>query len=286
MKYPVGNVSSLVEVTYSKRSTNIRSDTNMLPIWIQYTMKYYSLLGFHSIPDSTFGGQLLRSMILFIQIGCCSWCSFWTFRAFVEEQTRMAFLDALNFFLYYLTCASTYWLILYDSYTKQNVEHSFWKNVIQISEKFYSRMTWTKWNFLSAFCGVLAVDCAMISFSLYRGNTTHIVDKMMHFTFVVIVDHWTFFYLLHLKVLAYQLQCIETELERHRTDGCPSLSKGQWIRENFRLVYEMADSITDAFGWSNVALQLLSFHSSVTFSNFIYRQAHQKFYNLDTSRFS
>lgn len=253
----------------------------MVPLWIDCVLKYYSLFGFYSSSCSKLSEKIFRSITSAVQLGCCIFCSVWVFVAFADEKTIMSFLDAINFFLYYLTCALTYWLILYDSYTNENIEIAFWSNFNRIGEQFYVPMKSTKWDFLCAFFWIILADLVCLSYSLYRENTTNIKDKFMHFTLIVVIDHRMFFYLLHLKVLAEQLRQIEAELQNH-----PSKVQCNLIATFYELVYEMSDIVNVAFGWSNLAIMLLSLHTSVTFSNFVYRQANQKFHNFDKSQWN
>lgn len=254
----------------------------MFPKWMNNILRYYSLFGFHFISCVKFGGKSTSALILLIQIGLCIWLSIWAFKAFVEEMTLITFLDAINFFLYYLTCASTYWLILYDSYTNQKILCAFWHNFIQISKKYSTQMDVNRWSFLNALIILLIIDSVMSGLAFYRALADS-SDNVAHYHYLVIFDQRTFFYLFHLKVITFQLQKIDSELQNflERKTQFPSFTKEQykWIRDYYRLISGMVDHMNNAFGVSNLALTLLNFHSAIAFSNFIYSQIHIKFFH-------
>lgn len=271
-------------------STSVQKCSKMCPKWIEYILKYYSLFGLHFIPNARFGGKSTSLLIYFIQIGLCIWCSFWAFKAFIEEQKLISFLDALNFFLYYLTSALTYWAILYDSYTKKDILRGFWQNFTEISQKCATQFDLNKWNFLFAFILLLVLDTIMSGLALYR-TFINSEDNVTHYHFLAIYDQRIFFYLLHVKIVTFQLQKIENELKYihqckgYLSENFVSLTENQfkWIRNYYRLINEMVDNMNNAFGISNLAITLLSFHSAITFSNFVYRQIYHSFYTLNSS---
>lgn len=259
-------------------------------MWIEYILKYYSLFGLHFIPNARFGGKSTSFFIYSFQMGLCFWCSIWAFKAFIVEQKVLSFLDAINFFLYYLTSALTYWAILYDSYTKKDILCGFWQNFIKISSSFSTQFDLNKWNFLIAFIILLLIDIIMSGLAFYR-SCINSEDYVAHYHFLVIYDQRILFYLLHMKIVIFQLQKIENELkciQQHKvylSVNFVSLTENQfkWIRHNYSMIREMVDNMNHAFGISNLAITLHSFHSAIAFSNFIYRQIHHSFYTFNSS---
>lgn len=138
--------------------------------WTENLLKYFSLFGFHSIALLSCCEKSMNLLIFAIQIVVCLFCTIRTFYAFIESKSIMSFLDAINFFLYYLSCAFTYWLIILDSYTNQTVEFAFWRHFYQFNERIKCRqIIFEKLNFLPVFffSTNFRCNCFHICFALW-----------------------------------------------------------------------------------------------------------------------
>lgn len=194
----------------------------------------------------------------------------------------MEFIDVLNFFLYYITSASLYWLIIIDSHISKREEQLFWESYNRINANFRPELNLNKQNYVLTLAILSFTDILLCILALIREIKTD-VGRIMHLTFLVVVDHRIFFYLLHLKVVSFQLTKIQAEItDIHRSGFLLSTNldvenRFKSIRKQYQLVYEMSEQINSVFGVSHLALITLSFHSSVTFLNFSYRLFHMKF---------
>lgn len=265
---------------------------------MEYLLKYCSLWGFHSIPTASVGGKSGAGVIFIVHVILCVWCSITTITTFVEERTYMEFIDSLNFFLYYITSASCYWFIIYDSRTKQRVEQKFWDIFRQINERFCFQTDFKIWDTLMAFVLIFTGDITvLITALIHKHSIGSPASVTMHCIFLSVFDHRIFFFLLHLKVITFQLKKIDSEFKHMRklktqSELMPMNKHEQhrlkWIRDYYKLVYEMTDNFNAIFGLSHLGLFLLTFHSSVVFLSFIYRQFLNKFtnYNAGLSIFS
>lgn len=258
----------------------------MCPNWIKYTLKYYSLFAFHFISVARFGGSVINSLIFLCQIAICAWCSFISFESFAVHMRLMAFLDALNFFIYFLTCALTYWLIIYDSYTNRSIQHKFWQIFIRIDKDYQNQCSFSDWHYLCALILRSAINIFLIMLAYFKENAIGPYEKIMNLIFLNIFDHRIFFYLLHMKVVAFELQKIEEKLKQNRTINFITKCQCKWFGNYYNSIYEMVDHMNNAFGWSNLAITLLNFISSVVFSNFIYSQFNHKFNKFDSGSLS
>lgn len=250
----------------------------MLPNWLKKALKYFRWWGFHVIPFENFGGNIKNWLILIFHIGLCTWCSFSAFNQFSRKQAFMEFIDALNFFLYYITSASLYWTILYDSYTTRNEQQMFWKIYARANERLRSELNLTKGNYFLIFSLLLAADLTACIMAIVREVKTD-PGRIMHLTFLCVVDHRIFFYLLHLKVISYELNKIKHEIKEmsENISNVPVNYRFRFFREQFDLVFGMTEHVNRIFGLSHLVLIMLGVHSSVTFSNFTYRLFQRKF---------
>lgn len=265
----------------------------MFPIWMKYLLKYFNCFGFHSLPVARVGGKSGSTVIFTLHIVLCIWCSISTFTSFLEEQTFMEFIDSLNFLLYYITSASCYWFIIYDSYTKQTFQQGFWDIFQRINEHFHSQADLKIWGSLMVFILIIIGDLTVLTISLVYTNSIGTPScVLMHCIFLSVFDHRIFFFLLHLNVIAFQLDKIDSKLKHMNKLAVQSqfvlfeinkheLHRLKWIQDYYKLVYEMTENMNAIFGVSHLGLFLLSFHSSVTFLNFIYRQFLNKFTNYN-----
>lgn len=267
----------LFPLTYEKNCTvsdhqRIEMDgtTNTLPKWINRYLTFYSLWGFHYMPIARTPAKYSTCICVF-QIVLCLWCSYTALHTFSEIATVMDFIDALNMLLYYMSCTIAYWCIIYDSLRKRKQQRAFWWNYAEISRKFGFQTDLPKRNFLVPSLLFTAADLLICVFGLIRDTTTSYTPKLMNSMFLLTFDHRILFYMLHLRLIAFQLKKIDDELTNI------TARKIKRARIYYGLVHEMTESLNGTFGISNLALFLLNLHSPVAFLNFFYRQLHAKF---------
>lgn len=184
----------------------------MFPKWLKFTLRYYCLWGFHCSTRNGFIEKLISIFIFLSHIGLCTWCSINLLRAFAEKLALMEYLDALNFHLYYIANVSTYWLILYDSYNNHNDQYVFWQIFRKIDIQLYSQSKIKKWTYLITLASIFTANISVVVFALVREVKSSYDLRLMHFIYLCMMDHRIFFYLLHLKIVAFQLKIIKMEI--------------------------------------------------------------------------
>lgn len=270
----------------------------MMPKWVSYYLFYYRLYGFYPKNSKNLGGQILNSVIFIGHIILCTWCSIRAVDTFMEEQSLMEFLDAFNFFTYYLNYGLLYWLIIYDSYANRTATQEFWYIFIRFNKQFCKRMNFQAGAYLISSIALTTFNLSMFAFTIICENSVgSTMSIIMHHIFINIFDKRMLFYILHLKVIAYELMVIELELTQLEKLNRYNRKKGEKkrlfmyeleekefkrIREYYGLVHEMASSMNTVFGWSHVTLVIMIFHTLVTYLNFAYGQIHKKFSNFDS----
>lgn len=180
----------------------------MTPSWIKYILQYFIFWGFQSTACTTMSDILFSCLIFVIHFSLCSWSSFRIVEAFAEKVTVMEFIDALNFLLYYISCASTYWMTLFDSYINRSDQYAFWKIFARINDQYPTQLMLKKSSYLITFLILLAGDFICVIFALIHEMNSGYGGRIMHFIFLISIDHRMFFYWLHLKVIAFRLQDI------------------------------------------------------------------------------
>lgn len=257
----------------------ISNQIKMSPKWMLRLRKYFHLMGFPSTLCGSVYEKTFNFIILAIHIGFGAWCSVCAFESFIDELALMELLDALNFFLYYTFSVVTYWIIIYDSHTKQRAENAFWTMFERSNDGVFSQCNVEMWSYLSPLICLLSADILSSIMAILFEQTSEFFTKIMTFTIIWIYDNRIFFYFLHLKVIAVQLRKIEIEIKRLQINF--TKKRLEWIRHHYKLLHGMCEMVNTTFGLSNLASLLLSFHCAVTFLNFIYRQMHRKFHRFN-----
>lgn len=242
----------------------------MSPKWIAYVLNYYMIWGFHSTSSSTIIEKCLSVSIFCLHFSLCTWCSYNYFESFFRILMLLDFLDVLNFMFYYVNCLVAYWFIIFDSYSKRKVQNTFWHIFQQINEHFVSLSEMNNWSCLAILIELTVADVLILLLSVIGDYLSCSGDKAMHFVFTCAIDHRVFFFLLHIKLIAFEMQRINAELmEMHERRFTQNLKK---TRDCYKLVYEMSENMNQIFGWSQLILIMLIYQSYVTFLNYTYRR--------------
>lgn len=194
----------------------VNMGVRVFPKWLWNILRYYSFWGFYLPISSTFGRKLTTFGIFLVQFILCFWSSFRIIEAFAEKRAVMEFIDALNFLLYYISCAFTYWIIIYDSYNNQSNERAFWKLFARNKRIFDMRQNFNERNYLITLILLVVGDCLIVIFALMREVVSEYGGRVMHFMFLCVIDHRIFFYLLHLKAIVFELRNIKIGMSKNR----------------------------------------------------------------------
>lgn len=248
--------------------------------WIYNILEYFSLWGFYSAIDGPFTGKAKNFIITICHICLLLFCMFFLFETITIKYSYLSFIDFLNFVLYHMSFILTYSLIIVESYITRNYEQAFWMDFIRING-FRSHTIYKQCNYLIGLTLLLVSDVFVILYSIIRAHMYESMgNNIFHLINLSLVDNRIFFYLLHLKVIEFHIGQINDAViqEQNRFER----SKIKWIRNYYQLVYEMSERVNSIFGWSQLAVILFTFHSSLTFLNFIYRQFRGQFTKMQS----
>lgn len=256
------------------------------PNCLAYILAYFSLYNFYTTPEEK---KLFRYLKLCIHISLAIWCTFISFQSFSELICLMERLDVLNFIIYYTNHSLTYWLIIYESYKYRADIRGFWNLLTQIDDQYFNQLTFKPQIYLLIVIVIPFIDVACNTFAIFNEQTSRTVQKIMFLIFINVSFNRLLFYLLHLKVIKFQLQRIQIELYRIKNSDRFNITNIQsntnfeckmrfkWIRNYYCIVHEMSQLVNSTFGWSQLAFVLLNSHCFITFINFFYRQMNLKF---------
>lgn len=250
----------------------------MFSKWISFVLKYCTFWGFYSPPCASLQSKLFSLSIFCLHFGLCTWCSLNYIKSFFHMQRLIEFLDVLNFLFYYVNCAIAYWFIIYDSYSKRKVQHAFWK----FFERINKDLTFPTNKIANCSCLPILIklsiaDILIFFLSIIGDNLSSSSDKIVHFIYTCVIDNRTFYFLLHMKLIAIELQKINARFPVfHQNKQSSEVMRNvidipmKKTRSYYQSVYEMCGNANQIFGWSQLTLIILCFQSFVTFLNYTY----------------
>lgn len=261
----------------------------MSPKWISFVLKYFSLFGIHSIASAKFGGKTFCFLIFLNQIFISVYSSFGKAKVYEIINSLLGTLDVLNILLYDISNILTFWLIVYDSYTKKNAQNGFWHIFRQINQQHNVDKCFVKWSFIIALVVLFILSSAHVIVTVIFNDIPDFgnMQVYVYFQLTFFFDHRMLFYYFHLNAIAYQLEKIQVELREMQkkmmnSDARHELSlKLRRIRKSYSLVSTMARHMNSIFGYSHLALVLHIYLSAVTVLNSIHHQYDRKFGKLN-----
>lgn len=254
------------------------SSEKMLPKWIIAIFKFYSLWGFHSMPYLRIGENHIKIFILIIHIVLCIWCTINVLNTFSKLLAFFEFIDALNVYVYSTVCAFTHCLIIYDSIANQKAQNAFGQMILVSFERYSTKISIPKRCYLTTllFITISSFTFSISSIVFDKKHLSDFATKFIYYIYLNMFDCRMFFYLLHLKVIAFKLRTIETKLKKSNLND----TQLKWCRDNYRLTNEMCNILNEIFGWSHLILILLCFQSSITLLNSVYSQIQKKYLDV------
>lgn len=236
----------------------------MFSKWIRCILKYYTFCGFYYESSSIYE-KCVNIFIFSVHVIWCIWCTVLLTKYSAGQKLQLKFLDLLNSSLYAVSGILLYWFIIYDTIKNQRYLHNFWQIYAKIIEHINFQEDFQKWKYLSIFfsfifVGILFIVCAII----VSNDANHLV---LHYSIIHVVDNRVLFYLLHLFVIASLLQIIETKLKKCRFQRKINKNQLKWIRNSYKLIYELSNHVNKTFGLSHLLLILVSFLSLLTHLN-------------------
>lgn len=260
---------------------------NMFPKWITNVLKYYTLWGFYSISFYSIDRKYINLFAILINVSFYTWASFSFLDSFIQASNVVGILDALNMASYYICMIGTYWIIICDCISKRRFQHAFWKTCRQINENFIRQAHMNKSQILAILIIYSITDVIILLVSIHAERVTSAKSKVMHIFFVIVFDQRVSFFIFHTIVVEFQLKNINSELmviRKHRPiiegdsfDG----GRFKWIRDYYELVFHMSENVNEIFGWSHLALIMVTFFTFVTLLNSVYNLANETFSGIN-----
>lgn len=236
----------------------------MFPKWITFILTYYSLWGFCFILPAKYNKKSFMFVIIASHCALVTSSIYCVFKTFSPLLKHTGPLDVLNLLLYYIVSILSYLMIICDSYVNRVNQFEYWEKFSRIKEDFCAQINLRKWSYLIALVVLNVGNCS------YPGS-----DELMNLHSFCIIDNRMLFYVLHLKVISSQLWTIKTELNLiQHFDGY----RYKWIRGYYEIVHEMCNLVNSVFGFSNLAILMMIFHTALTFLNSLYLLIQKNFH--------
>lgn len=195
-------------------------------------------------------------------------------------QSTMEILDVLNVLAYNMSCISTHWLIIYDSYVHQNAQNLFGEIFIKVDEKSFLKTTTYKFSHLIPLSLLSFGDFSILVLS-YAYDLLNF-EQIVYGIFLAVTNNRQFFWLLHLNVVAIQLQNIKCKLKTMKKQN----KELKWVQVYLNSTYEMCNNINNIFGLSQLAMTFLSIQSTITMLNSAIRTTQKRYEFLNYGSFN
>lgn len=260
----------------------------MYPRWMQNLLLYFDFCGFCTQFRQGPNQQKIDFSILIVHVILATITTF-----FISLYLRRPVADTLgnlNDTLKFFVLVLGYWLSIFELYFKQKTQQQFWHLLRNIDRKFSSHQSFSFSKFLFKMRIYFAITTFAYFVYLHRlisNSGDRFLDFWFSYIFVVLAyQNRSFYYLFFLEIIKYELNLIYRELGEilcERQNGkfkdvwkkkcfikkfCRIRFK--WIREFYQSIYDMNGTINTVFGWSNVAVILLSFHLVLADINWFY----------------
>lgn len=238
----------------------------MLPTQIVHILNFFDVCGYRTESSSLSKYRRIQILIFIIQF---SWAVFLTvheLNIFVQFYPILGLLRTINELVQYSAGLFTFWLIIFDSFSKRHKHRCFWKII--------ERYSYTQVSFYRVYlCKLIESFLATIIsyFSVSLSNTYPNISVASFFVLATICQLRTFYYMFCLEVVNSQLKAIEKEIiiMKSRFNGLHS-ERFKWVNEYLGRVNQMTELLNDIFGWSQVSSILFWFYSFLTDLNWLY----------------
>lgn len=241
----------------------------MLPNLVVHYLNLFDGFAFNSGSSNLARYPKILGMIQAVHILIAISGTFAEFKYILDMYPLFGIMAVINEFLFFLVAFVTFCLIIFDSSYNHRSQKMFWRIFQQIDD-----------HFLNEFCNqsglhfrnysIVFVEFFTIQSLLMLINSIGSIDWGIVFNYYIVFQHIRlFYYIFYLNVMDFQMETIEKELKNIRKFNTAECHRFKWIRKNVSIVHEMACQLNEAFGWSNAACILYSFHELLAVKNWI-----------------
>lgn len=260
----------------------------MYPSWMRNLLLYFDLWGFCSQFKRSPYQQKIDLLILVFHVISGTVTSY-SISLYLQRGSADT-LGNLNDILKFSVLMLGFWFSIFELYFKQKTQQKFWNLLEHIDRKFSSHEQFSISKFLfkiRLYFGVTAISYFIFLHRLIANSGDMYLDFWFSYIFVVLAyQNRSFYYLFYLEIMKYELNLIYREVGEILCDRHSGKLKDvwkkkgfmkqfcrirfKWIREFYETIYEMNNTINTIFGYSNVAVILLSFHLVLADINWFY----------------
>lgn len=238
--------------------------------WLFYLLVFYELCGFHHSTRNN--KKSIKYLIITVQFSLIFIFTMNGTHYILAISENFDILGKWNFVIFYFAILTTYWMVIIESYIQMPAHRSFW-NV-------YGRLENVgQWKRLYLFKYALHLFTFVIMLGISTQDTmTNTGSILIHYFLLFMCNNRLFYYLLHLKLIKFELEQIKRTLNCHRFNyESKLLVILKNTRKKLQRIYELTNYLNTFFGCSQFGIILISFYTFLTYLNFIYQQIDGKF---------
>lgn len=252
----------------------------MFPKYIQFQLYTFNLCGFcpEILAPKIFKRNCRIALFLVHLLILCANIAL-TAEYFQNNLNYFDFIEKANDALKMFSSVIAYAFVIIESYTKRQTQQNFWKTFQCIQENYCYRQRTISRNYYLKFVAFFIYN-VFIQYFLLRWSILQNKPNFLKYWFgyiLILTNHQmrVFYYLFYMELLRTELNFVNQELtvivmkdlkglrrfqnRVHRSFVCKRLI---WVREYYRLIFELSCLLNHSFGWSHI--------TSITFSFFLF----------------
>lgn len=259
----------------------------MYPKWMLNLLLYFDLWGFctqfNRSPNSN---QVKIDRLIFIfhmifaSIATLFICNY-------LKRPDNDTLANINDVLKFTDLLLVYWLSIFELYTNRRIQKEFWSIVRYIDKRFCSLQRFDLGHYPLKikiyFTLTILNNCIFFNRIFSTARTDFVYLCLCYMLITWIHQNRSFYYLFYLEWIRQELKRVnyeaheivatyESSLLRTRNAFMKIFHRNRfkWLRQYYGSTYDLSDEMNMVFGWSNVAVILVSVHLILADVNWFY----------------
>lgn len=258
----------------------------MFPRHVFYLLYFFNLWGLCTEPSELRTSRWkLEGWTIFIlcfySVYLCFVCGL-TYTTLTNMHANIDLLNRTNEIIIYAGAIIAYFIVIFESYCKRNIQRKFWKIFRQIGTNLNGSKRDVKFGsyfakFVLFFVAVIAILYQQLTGWLLGLNGHHLLFLIAYISLLTMQQIRVFHYLFFVHLLNHQLNEVEIEMKniaKSSENGTIQRESLRSIRMHYDLVHALSNCINEFFGWSNVTSILYLFLLFAVDMNWAYWLVH------------
>lgn len=250
----------------------------MLPHKIVQILTFFDICGFNSGSSRLTINEQSKWIICFVHISSAIFFTLLKFCFIFTYYPSLGVIEAISEFLQYFVALCSYWMIIFDSIFKWDEHRKFWNIFQRIHKYHFQQNNFPIRNYMFKIIEYFSMTIFLIMMGLITSDFELFVVICIYMILIKLSQLRVFYYLFCVEILYHQLEIIKREIKNmnkrlivlRSMASQSNLFESQQLKlicEYFQYVHEMAETMNQIFGWSQVAVILFCCYIFLTVFN-------------------